>query len=109
MNLFDFTEKFIRCGEGEELMGANTEYTEYYLTDDGWIQGNSKFIGEPLRIADLPDEVKMHSYKHICVISEMRTVGSLNGGRSVEVISEKDGCEQKIKELLDKYPECQLF
>ena len=90
-------------------MGANTEYTEYYLTDDGWIQGNSKFIGEPLRIADLPDEVKTHSYKHIRVISEMRTVGSLNGGRSVEVISKQDGCEQKIKALLEKYPEEDLI
>ena len=90
-------------------MGANTEYTEYYLTDDGWIQGNSKFMEESLRIADLPDEIKKHSYKHIRIISEMRTVGSLNGARDVEVISEKDGCEQKIKELLEKYPESELF
>ena len=90
-------------------MGANTEYTEYYLTDDGWIQGNSKFMGEPLRIADLSDDIKKHSYKHIRVISEMRTVGSLNGGRSVEVISKQDGCEQKIKALLEKYPEEDLI
>ena len=90
-------------------MGANTEYIEYYLTDDGWIQGNSKFMGEPLRIIDLSDEIKKYSYKHIRIISEMRTVGSLNGTRDVEVISEKDGCEQKIKELLEKYPESELF
>ncbi len=89
-------------------MGANTEYTEYFLTDEGWIQGDQKFSGEAVKKRELPADIKARCYKHIRIVSEMRTGGSLNGCRSVEEIFCKSGCEQKIADLMQKYPESEL-
>ncbi|MBR7106857.1 MAG: hypothetical protein IKC89_00435 [Lentisphaeria bacterium] len=90
-------------------MGANTEYAEYWLTDSGWKLGKQKFIGEPVIPSKLTDEVTQNCYKRIRIVSEMRTGGSLAGARHVDVIYYKKGYEAKINELLEKYPENELF
>ena len=89
-------------------MASNLEFSEYFLTDEGWICGDQKFAGEPVEKAELPADIKQRCYKHIRVVSEMRTGGSLSGCRDVIEIYRKPGCEQKIAELLQKYPESEL-
>ena len=42
-----------------DCMGANTEFTEFFLTDTGWVQGNSKFAGDPICRVELSEEVKL--------------------------------------------------
>ena len=38
-------------------MSADLEYNEYFLTDNGWIAGDSKYIGEPVHKAELPENI----------------------------------------------------
>ena len=83
-------------------MSADLEYNEYFLTDNGWIAGDSKYIGEPVHKAELPENIGQLSYMRIRIYSEAKTVGQV--GTTYKEKHEKKGCGKKIDELLKKYP-----
>ena len=85
-------------------MAANLEYDDYYLTDNGWIEGDSKMMGEPVRKAELPANIKDIAYLHIREYSEFRAAS----GIWIEPQWRREGCEEKIKDLLKKYPKGNL-
>ena len=91
----------------EKDMAANLEYDDYYLTDNGWIEGDSKIIGEPVRKAVSPANIKDTAYMHIREYSEFRAIGQ-SSGIWIDTQWRREGCEEKIKELLEKYPKGNL-
>lgn len=88
-------------------MVANLEYDDYYLTDNGWIEGDSKIMGDPVRKAELPANIKDIAYMHIREYSESWAIGQ-SSGIWTDTQWRREGCEEKIKELLEKYPKGNL-
>ena len=88
-------------------MAANLEYDDYYLTDNGWIEGDSKIMGEPVKKAKLPANIKDIAYLHVREYSEFRAIGQ-GSGVWIESQWKREDCEEKIKNLLKKYPKGNL-
>ena len=84
-------------------MSANLEYWEYYLTEEGWLQGDSKYMGESVQKGNLPPNIKELAFMYVRSTSEMRTVGTISGNHK-NILWKKEGYDEKIKELLKKYP-----
>ena len=84
-------------------MSANLEYWEYYLTEEGWLQGDSKYMGEPVQKGNLPQDINELAFMHVRSTSEMRAVGTISGNHK-GILWKKEGCDKKIKELLTRYP-----
>ena len=84
-------------------MAADLEYNEYFLTDNGWIAGDSKYIGEPVHRANLPENIDALSYMKINIYSEAKTMGQ--GASIRKEVRKRPGCDEKIKDLLEKYPQ----
>lgn len=86
-------------------MSADLEYNEYFLTDEGWIPGNSKYAGDKVCHADLPKDIETRSYMKIKIFSE----GKMSAGVKTWTTSyKKEGCDEKIKELQKKYPQPEM-
>lgn len=83
-------------------MSFSEEYTEYYLTDKGWINVYSRTDFSN----DKQDNPEPEKYYMICRYSEVQSSPNSEMYKDVETRFEDNNEKEKIQELIKKYGTC---